>query len=300
MPADKTPFRANTQDSSALCNEEIQSISAVCTLQISKYPSEVQSDSSVLSVENRGDLAPSSADIPKVSVTLKNKELQPEFLSAHTESQNNSENFTHAQSGPLPTQSVVPVGKIKSENTPNSCAKSHKNSTTPDNKIVSNSASSMGSGKTVTADFSRTVSQSIIPPVVIQSEASRSSEDLPDRPRVNHVHQKLLMQSRSLGIDPGRPIYPNYPFSPYGSPGSSPRALRKRSPLKESRRVSIDKSGEYMQLNQYRLMESIGQVRQICFSVGKVRFLVFFGIHIVLKNLHFFGIRETSVCVILW
>jgi hypothetical protein len=25
--------------------------------------------------------------------------------------------------------------------------------------------------------------------------------------------------------------------------------------------VSIDKSGEYMQLNQYRLMDSIGQVR---------------------------------------
>jgi len=67
------------------------------------------------------------------------------------------------------------------------------------------------------------------------------------------------MQSRSLGVDPGRPIYPNFPFSPYGSPGSSPRTLRKRSPLKESRRVSIDKSGDYIQLNQYRLMESIGQ-----------------------------------------
>lgn len=76
---------------------------------------------------------------------------------------------------------------------------------------------------------------------------------------MNHVQQKLFMQSRSLGVDPCRPIYPNYPFSPYGSPSSSPRALRKRSPLKESRRVSIDKSGEYIQLNQYRLMDSIGQ-----------------------------------------
>jgi hypothetical protein len=127
---------------------------------------------------------------------------------------------------------------------------------------VSNSASSVGSGKTVTAHFSRTVSESVVPPVVIQSEASRPSEDHPDRARVNHVHQKFFVQSRSLVVDPGRPIYPNYPFSPYGSPGSSPRTLRKRSPLKESRRVSIDKSGVYIQLNQYRLMESIGQVRQ--------------------------------------
>ncbi|XP_046979448.1 calcium/calmodulin-dependent protein kinase kinase 1 isoform X1 [Schistocerca americana] len=52
-----------------------------------------------------------------------------------------------------------------------------------------------------------------------------------------------------------RPIYPNFPFSPYGSP----RAARRRAPLKESRRVSIDKSGRYLQLNQYRLMDSIGQ-----------------------------------------
>nr|CAD7399640.1 unnamed protein product [Timema cristinae] len=69
---------------------------------------------------------------------------------------------------------------------------------------------------------------------------------------------RMFPQSRSLGIDP-RPIYPNYPFSPYGSPSSSPRSTRRKSPLKESRRVSIDKSGNYLQLNQYRLMESIGQ-----------------------------------------
>lgn len=62
-----------------------------------------------------------------------------------------------------------------------------------------------------------------------------------------------LVQSRSLGVDP-RPIYPNYPFSPYGSP----RATR-RKPLKESSKISIDKSGSYLQLNQYRLMQSIGQ-----------------------------------------
>lgn len=53
-----------------------------------------------------------------------------------------------------------------------------------------------------------------------------------------------------------RPIYPNIPYSPY----SSPRAVRRKSPLKESRRVSIDKCGSYQQLNQYKLIDSIGQV----------------------------------------
>lgn len=52
-----------------------------------------------------------------------------------------------------------------------------------------------------------------------------------------------------------RGIYPEVPFSPY----SSPRLVRRRPPLKESRRVSIDKSGQYLQLNQYRLTDSIGQ-----------------------------------------
>ncbi|KAL1110288.1 hypothetical protein AAG570_008365, partial [Ranatra chinensis] len=54
---------------------------------------------------------------------------------------------------------------------------------------------------------------------------------------------------------PNRNIYPNIPFSPY----SSPRSVRRRTPFKESRRVSIDKSGTYLQLNQYKLMDSIGQ-----------------------------------------
>ncbi|KAF6217172.1 hypothetical protein GE061_001526 [Apolygus lucorum] len=52
-----------------------------------------------------------------------------------------------------------------------------------------------------------------------------------------------------------RVIYPNVPYSPY----SSPRAVRRKVPLKESRRVSIDKSGAFLQLNQYRLLDSIGQ-----------------------------------------
>lgn len=55
-----------------------------------------------------------------------------------------------------------------------------------------------------------------------------------------------------------RPIYPNIPYSPY----SSPRTVRRRSPLKESRRVSIDECGSYQQLNQYKLIDSIGQVSE--------------------------------------
>ncbi|KAK8725350.1 hypothetical protein OTU49_010824, partial [Cherax quadricarinatus] len=70
------------------------------------------------------------------------------------------------------------------------------------------------------------------------------------------THIAKLIQSKSVNMGE-RPIYPNVPFSPYGSPCSSPR-LRRR-PLKESRCVSIEKNGEYVQLNQYKLKEAIGQ-----------------------------------------
>ncbi|CAH0765585.1 unnamed protein product [Bemisia tabaci] len=65
----------------------------------------------------------------------------------------------------------------------------------------------------------------------------------------------LLNQTQQSQNLTTRPIYPNVPFSPY----SSPRSVRRRPPLKESRRVSIDKSGSFLQLNQYRLLETIGQ-----------------------------------------
>lgn len=57
-----------------------------------------------------------------------------------------------------------------------------------------------------------------------------------------------------------RPIYPNVPYSPYASPYSSPRSNRRRPPLRESRRISIEQSGSFLQLNQYKLMDQIGQV----------------------------------------
>ncbi|XP_075147182.1 uncharacterized protein LOC142221354 [Haematobia irritans] len=56
-----------------------------------------------------------------------------------------------------------------------------------------------------------------------------------------------------------RPIYPNVPYSPYASPCSSPRVTRRRPPLRESRRISIEQSGSFLQLNQYKLMDQIGQ-----------------------------------------
>lgn len=61
-------------------------------------------------------------------------------------------------------------------------------------------------------------------------------------------------------FDQNRPIYPNVPYSPYGSPFGSPRSGRRRPPLRESRRISIEQSGSFLQLNQYKLMDQIGQV----------------------------------------
>jgi len=55
----------------------------------------------------------------------------------------------------------------------------------------------------------------------------------------------------------GRPIYPNLPYSPYSSPCSSPRV--KRKPLKETKRVSSEQNGDYVQLNQYKLQGVVGQ-----------------------------------------
>lgn len=93
-------------------------------------------------------------------------------------------------------------------------------------------------------------------PVIVNSvpSAQRQPEDTAS------INAKMLIQSKSVAtMEPNRPIFPNCQFSPYNSPTNSPRSNRKRQPLKESRRVSIEKSGMYLQLNQYKLMDSIGQ-----------------------------------------
>lgn len=67
--------------------------------------------------------------------------------------------------------------------------------------------------------------------------------------------QRFLGDSGNVSA---RPIYPYCPYSPYGSPQGSPR--NRRRPLRESRRVSIDNRQGALQLNQYKLLDNIGQV----------------------------------------
>lgn len=78
-----------------------------------------------------------------------------------------------------------------------------------------------------------------------------------------HQHHHSSSSNEMKGILPklqmleqSRPIYPNVPYSPYGSP----RTNRRRAPLRESRRVSIEQTGSFLQLNQYKLLDQIGQV----------------------------------------
>jgi hypothetical protein len=92
------------------------------------------------------------------------------------------------------------------------------------------------------------------------SVATTTVQDCASRTDFPNFASALQLTDDALANRPGissRPIYPNIPYSPY----SSPRTIRRKSPLKESRRVSIDKCGIYQQLNQYKLIDSIGQVR---------------------------------------
>lgn len=75
-----------------------------------------------------------------------------------------------------------------------------------------------------------------------------------------HPIQRPNIATTIVQCTDARPIYPNVPYSPYGSPYGSPRSTRRRPPLRESRRISIEKSGSFLQLNQYKLMDQIGQV----------------------------------------
>ncbi|XP_055712658.1 calcium/calmodulin-dependent protein kinase kinase 1 isoform X2 [Phlebotomus papatasi] len=80
---------------------------------------------------------------------------------------------------------------------------------------------------------------------------------------------RILAKAQSLDVveyhnsmdslDDTRPIYPNLPYSPYGSPYGSPSPSRRRAPLRESVRISIEQSGSFIQLNQYKLLDQIGQ-----------------------------------------
>ncbi|KAG7206120.1 hypothetical protein KM043_003514 [Ampulex compressa] len=71
---------------------------------------------------------------------------------------------------------------------------------------------------------------------------------------VEATGQRFLGDAANVTV---RPIYPYCPYSPYGSPQGSPR--NRRRPLRESRRVSIDNRQGALQLNQYKLLDNIGQ-----------------------------------------
>lgn len=103
----------------------------------------------------------------------------------------------------------------------------------------------------------RNLSENRLPEKVAKMRDVKGGGVLPSRV---FLQSKSVVAEAGGGTNNGRPIYPNCPFSPYGSPTGSPRSNRKRQPLKESRRVSIEKTGMYIQLNQYKLMDAIGQV----------------------------------------
>lgn len=108
---------------------------------------------------------------------------------------------------------------------------------------------------------------------LVDRTADRSKNGLRLDADFPNFHSALQIKDEPLVSRTGvvnRPIYPNIPYSPY----SSPRAVRRRSPLKESRRVSIDECGSYQQLNQYKLIDSIGQVMPNDFLLFE-RFLLF-------------------------
>lgn len=68
------------------------------------------------------------------------------------------------------------------------------------------------------------------------------------------ITKSMMPKLTSLDNCQNRPIFPSLNYSPYGSPRIS------RKPARESRRVSIDKNGSFLQLNQYKLMDQIGVV----------------------------------------
>ncbi|XP_055550983.1 calcium/calmodulin-dependent protein kinase kinase 1 isoform X2 [Wyeomyia smithii] len=129
--------------------------------------------------------------------------------------------------------------------------------------------------KVVSTNFSSVITQPVIRTgEVDEKEASMPKPDLVDNDDLieasNRSESQLDIHTAGVSfrgrvlpklqtLDQTRPIYPNVPYSPYNSPYGSPRSGRRRAPLRESRRVSIEQSGSFLQLNQYKLLDQIGQ-----------------------------------------
>lgn len=104
-----------------------------------------------------------------------------------------------------------------------------------------------------------------VPPISLHCGLVDSSGELPVPAKCSVQLKRLIQSQNSLNSlssacsseDVNRPIYPNLPYSPYTSPCSSPRV--KRKPLKETKTVSTEQSGDYIQLNQYKLQGVVGQ-----------------------------------------
>ncbi|XP_066585927.1 calcium/calmodulin-dependent protein kinase kinase 1 isoform X2 [Prorops nasuta] len=93
-----------------------------------------------------------------------------------------------------------------------------------------------------------------------QEDSADRDEDLLRQPREKTSSSDARLagnDSSRRDLNVSRPIYPYCPYSPYASPQGSPR--NRRRPMRESRRVSIDSRQGALQLNQYKLLDNIGQ-----------------------------------------
>lgn len=144
----------------------------------------------------------------------------------------------------------------------------HNSSTKTTTAItIKNTATTIKNTATTTTKNSTTKCPSLCvnpAPPHIRNLPKTQSLDLADDRTDDGASKSSEMQPFTKGMmpkfDQTRPIYPNVPYSPYGSPYGSPRSGRRRPPLRESRRISIEQTGSFLQLNQYKLMDQIGQV----------------------------------------
>uniref|UniRef100_W8BQ86 calcium/calmodulin-dependent protein kinase n=2 Tax=Ceratitis capitata TaxID=7213 RepID=W8BQ86_CERCA len=100
--------------------------------------------------------------------------------------------------------------------------------------------------------FNRSLPQSSVTTDPGMANSTPSSDIRLPQPSKNHITSKIQC------LEP-HPNHPNVPYASYANPYCSPRSNRRRPPLRESRRVSMEQSGSFLQLNQYKLMDQIGQ-----------------------------------------